>query len=72
VIKFLASLDSSYESVISQMLLLTDLPSLDEVMNRVEGEEIRQVVMGPQSSEDPEAKAMMTSRPNPRSASQGD
>jgi hypothetical protein len=55
-----------------KMLLLTDLSSLDEVMNRVEGEETRRVVMAPQSSEDLEAKAMVASRPNPRSASRGD
>jgi hypothetical protein len=55
-----------------KIFLLIDLPSLDEVMNRVEGEETRRVVMAPQSSEDQEAKEMVASRPNPRSANQGD
>jgi hypothetical protein len=54
------------------MLLLSELPSLDEVMNRVEGEETRRLVMGPQSSEDLEAKALTASRPNPKSAIWGD
>jgi gag-polypeptide of LTR copia-type len=48
VFRFLASLDSTYESVRSQILLLPDLPSIDDVMGRIEGEEIRRLVMGPQ------------------------
>jgi hypothetical protein len=62
VFRFLASLDSSYEFVRSQILLLPELPSLDEDMNRVEGEEIRRIVMGSQPLDDPKAKAMAATK----------
>jgi hypothetical protein len=45
VFRFLASLDQSYEAVRSQILLLPDLPPLDDVMGRVEGEETRRIIM---------------------------
>jgi gag-polypeptide of LTR copia-type len=56
VFRFLASLDSSYETVRSQILLALDLPSLDDVMARIEGEETRRVVMRSQLSTDQENK----------------
>jgi hypothetical protein len=49
IFRFLASLDSSYEYVRSQILLLPELPSIDDVMDCVEGEESRRVVVGSQS-----------------------
>jgi hypothetical protein len=57
VFRFLASLDSSYETVRSQILLAPELPSLDDAMARIEGEETRRVVMGSQPSTDQENKA---------------
>jgi hypothetical protein len=36
IFQFLAILDLSYETVISQILLMTDLPSVDEVVAMVE------------------------------------
>jgi hypothetical protein len=54
---FLASLDLSYETVRSQILLAPDLPSLDDVMARIEGEETRKVVIGSQPSTGEENKA---------------
>jgi hypothetical protein len=54
--RFLARLDPSYEVVRSQ-LLQPELPSLDDVMGRIEGEETRQLVMGSQPINDQEAKA---------------
>jgi hypothetical protein len=53
------------------MLLLLELPSLNEVMNCIEGEETRRVVMDPQSSEDSKAKALAASRSNPKLVIQG-
>jgi hypothetical protein len=44
---------------------MPDLPSIDDVMGRIEGEETRRLVMGPQKIEDLEAKAMVTIRQNP-------
>jgi hypothetical protein len=52
VFKFLASLDPSYEAVRSHLLLQLELPSLDDVMGRIEGEETKQLVMGSQSIND--------------------
>jgi hypothetical protein len=56
IFRFLASLDQSYEVVRSQILLLPDLPSLDDVMGKIEGEETRKVVMSSQLAYDQEAK----------------
>jgi hypothetical protein len=44
------------------MLLLSEFPSLNEVMDRVEGEEARHVVMGSQPIADPKAKTMAATR----------
>jgi hypothetical protein len=68
----LASLDSRYEFVRSQILFLPELPSLDDVMGRVEGEETRRVLMTSQPSEDTKAKAMAAARQNPRPVARGD
>jgi hypothetical protein len=39
IFQFLAILDSRYETVRSQILLMSDLPSVDEVVAMVEREE---------------------------------
>jgi hypothetical protein len=53
IFRFLACLNSSYESVRSQILLIPDLPYLDDVVGRVEGEEMRHTVMNSQQVENP-------------------
>jgi hypothetical protein len=69
--RFLARLDPSYEVVRSQ-LLQPELPSLDNVMGRIEGEETRQLVMGSQPINDQEAKAFAAFRNhNPKSEMRG-
>ncbi|XP_078169212.1 uncharacterized protein LOC144563603 [Carex rostrata] len=78
IFQFLASLDSTYEAVRSQILLLAELPTSDEVAAMVDREETRRAVMVVQSPEKTETKAFsVTARPNPsfrpeeRGASQG-
>jgi hypothetical protein len=61
---FLTKLDPSYEAVRSQILLMSDLPSIDVVVAKIEGEETRRAVMGFQSVDNPEAKACAAARPN--------
>jgi hypothetical protein len=55
----MACLDSSYEAVRSQILLMPKLPSYDEVVVMVEGEETTRVVMSFQPTDNPEAKAFV-------------
>jgi gag-polypeptide of LTR copia-type len=73
VFRFLASLDPSYETVRSQLLLQPELPSLDDVMGRIEGEETMRLVMDPQPIIDQEAKAFATAfrNHNPKSEMRG-
>jgi hypothetical protein len=71
VFRFLASLDSSYETVRSHILLGPELPSLDDAMARIEGEETRRVVMGSQPSTDQENKVFYSRYQNPRSEMKG-
>jgi hypothetical protein len=69
--QFLASLDSSYEVLRSQILLSEDLPSFDKIANMIQREESRRVVMNTQTPEIKEAKAFAAYRPfnaNPRPA----
>jgi hypothetical protein len=56
---FLACLDSSYEVVRSRILLMHELPSYDEVVAMVEGEETRRAVMSSQPTNNPEAKTFV-------------
>jgi hypothetical protein len=49
--EFLAIIESSYQSARSQILLMIDLPPLDEAVVMLEREEIRRVVMGQKSKE---------------------
>jgi hypothetical protein len=74
IFQFLAILDSSYEAVRSQILLIVDLPSVDEVVAMVEREEIRRVVMGQHLTCNPEAKvfATLSRNPNSRPETKGD
>ena len=71
IFTFLSKLDSSYEGVRSQILLMGELPSVDEVVGMVEREETRRIVMGTQLPDNPEAKAFIT-RSNPRPERRGD
>jgi hypothetical protein len=54
---FLAKLDPSYEAVRFQILLSTDLPTLDEVAAMIEGEETCRAVMGHHTPANPEGQA---------------
>jgi hypothetical protein len=67
IFQFLESLDSSYETLRSQILLSEDLPSFDKVANMVQREESRRTVMNPQSHEIEENKAFTFrhQEPNP-------
>jgi hypothetical protein len=69
IFRFLACLNSSYESVRSQILLIPDLPYLDDVVGRVEGEEMRHTVMNSQQVDESESKALsaFNRNYNPRS-----
>jgi hypothetical protein len=68
---FLARLDLSYE-IVRLQLLQPELPSLDDVTGRIEGEETRQLVMGSQPINDQEAKAFAAFRNhNPKSEMRG-
>jgi hypothetical protein len=49
VFEFLAILEPNYNSACSQILLMSDLPPLDQVVAMLEKEETRRVVMGHQS-----------------------
>jgi hypothetical protein len=57
IFTFLTYLDSSYEAMRSQILLMPELPSYDKVVAMVEGEETKRVVMSSQPSDNLEAKA---------------
>jgi hypothetical protein len=73
--QFLASLDSSYETLRSQILLSEDLPSFDKIANMIQREETRRVVVNTQTPKTEEAKAFAAYRSfnaNPRPAVRGD
>jgi hypothetical protein len=73
--QFLASLDSSYETLRSQILLSEDLPSFDKIANIIQREETRRVVVNTQTLKIEEAKAFAAYRSfnaNPRLAVRGD
>jgi hypothetical protein len=57
IFAFLVCLDSSYEVVRSQNLLMPELPSYDEIMAMVEDEETKKAVMSSQPTDNSEAKA---------------
>jgi hypothetical protein len=50
--------DSSYETVRSHILLASELPLLDAIMTRVEGEETRRAIIRSQPINDRESKAL--------------
>jgi hypothetical protein len=60
IFQFLASLDSSYENLRSQILLSKDLPSFDKVASMVQREELRRTVMNPQAHEPEETKVFIS------------
>jgi hypothetical protein len=60
IFQFLASLDSSYENLRSQILLSDELPSFDKVANMVQREDSRRTVMNPQTHEPEETKAFVS------------
>jgi hypothetical protein len=57
VFEFLAILEPSYDLARSQILLMSELPPLDEVVAILEREETRRIVMGQQTAEQPEMRA---------------
>ncbi|XP_078169457.1 uncharacterized protein LOC144563864 [Carex rostrata] len=66
IFQFLASLDSTYEAVRSQILLLAELPTPDEVAAMIDREETRRTIMVAQPLENLETKAFAAmARPNP-------
>jgi hypothetical protein len=63
------------ETIRLQILLATELPSLDDVMARIEVEETRRTVMGFQANNDQETKAFNSyyrnQNKNPKSEMKG-
>jgi hypothetical protein len=57
VFEFLAILEPGYDSVRSRILLMSELPPLDEVVAMLEREETRRIVIGQQSAKQPEVRA---------------
>ena len=73
VYQFLSGLDETYEPVRAQVLLATELPTLDDAMALLQGEESRRIVMGGTSGvqQKQEAQAMAVLRPNPNFGAKG-
>jgi hypothetical protein len=59
VFEFLAILEPSYDSVRSRILLMSELPPLDEVVAILEREETRRIMIGQQSTEQLEVRAFL-------------
>jgi gag-polypeptide of LTR copia-type len=75
IFRFLAALDVSYEQARSQILLSSELPSIDEVAEMIQREETRRAVMGQPTMENPEVKAYISGSrtiPNPRYGNRGE
>jgi hypothetical protein len=71
--QFLSGLDEPYEQMRAQILFLSELPTLEDAMARLQGEESRRELMGGSSvaQERPERAAMISNRSNLSSQPKG-
>jgi hypothetical protein len=65
ILTYLGALDSSYEIARSQILLLTEMPSFDDVIAIIDKKETRRTLMNPQAPEPTENKAFQVQQSNP-------
>jgi gag-polypeptide of LTR copia-type len=64
IFTYLRALDSSYETARSQILLLTEMSSFDDVIAIIDQEETRRTLMNPQAPELTENKAFQVQQSN--------